>query len=196
MKTTENFEANNHAPRKSYSPDSARLDASTHETGRPHDALQPDDDAQESASRFGSKKGEQTPDTPRVSAGRRIAKPVRNSLILLLLILLTAAGLAGWRYVESYQSTDDAEIDGHIHEISSRIQGSVARVSVEDNQHVKKGQALSVMAVPIAPTTRTGSSATAHLEQGGLRCSAQPSHGARIGSDRLQLRAPFAPGPH
>jgi membrane fusion protein (multidrug efflux system) len=142
MKTTENFEANNHAPRKSYSPDSTRLDASTHETGRPHDALQPDDDAQESASRFGSKKGEQTPDTPRVSAGHRIAKPVRNSLILLLLILLTAAGFAGWRYVESYQSTDDAEIDGHIHEISSRIQGSVARVSVEDNQHVKKGQLL------------------------------------------------------
>jgi membrane fusion protein (multidrug efflux system) len=63
-------------------------------------------------------------------------------LVVVLLIGLIGAGLAGWRYVESYQSTDDAEIDGHIHAISSRIQGSVTRVWVEDNQHVKKGQIL------------------------------------------------------
>jgi membrane fusion protein (multidrug efflux system) len=142
MKTTEHFEANNHARRESYCPDSARLDASTPETGRPREALQRDDDAQESASQFGSEKGGQPTDTPRASAGHRIPRPVRILLILLLLPLLIGAGLAGWRYLESYQSTDDAEIDGHIHEISSRIQASVARVWVEDNQHVKKGQLL------------------------------------------------------
>jgi membrane fusion protein, multidrug efflux system len=142
VKTTEDFEANNHARRKSYSPDSARPDASTPETGCPRGTLERDDDAEESPLGRGLDKGGQPPDTPRVSAGHRIAKPVRILFALLLLPLLIGAGLAGWRYVESYQSTDDAEIDGHIHAISSRIQGSVARVWVEDNQHVKRGQLL------------------------------------------------------
>ena len=74
--------------------------------------------------------------------GRVVAKPLKTLSLLLSLIVLTGAGLAAWRYIESYQSTDDAEIDGHIHEISSRLQASVARVWVEDNQHVKKGQLL------------------------------------------------------
>jgi membrane fusion protein (multidrug efflux system) len=82
------------------------------------------------------------PGTLRVLIGRLLAKPLRSLLVVVLLIGLIGAGLAGWRYVESYQSTDDAEIDGHIHAISSRIQGSVTRVWVEDNQHVKKGQIL------------------------------------------------------
>ncbi len=82
---------------------------------------------------------DQPSDTPRASIGRLVAKPIRALLVVVLLMILTGAGLAGWRYVESYQSTDDAEIDGHIHAISSRIQASVARVWVEDNQHVKKG---------------------------------------------------------
>jgi membrane fusion protein (multidrug efflux system) len=118
MRTTENLETNHRSTLQRY------------------------DDAQESAARLDSEKGEQPRHTPRALIGRRVAKPVRTFLVLLLLILVTVAGLAGWRYVESYQSTDDAEIDGHIHEISSRIQGSVARVCVEDNQHVKKGQLL------------------------------------------------------
>jgi membrane fusion protein, multidrug efflux system len=142
MEPTENFEANNHARRESSCPDSARLDASTPETGRPREALQQDDDVQEAPSGRSLEKGGQPPDTPQASAGRRIPRPVRILLVLLLLPLLIGAGLAGWRYLESYQSTDDAEIDGDIHEISSRIQGSVARVWVEDNQPVNKGHLL------------------------------------------------------
>lgn len=142
METTENFKDNNYARRKSYSPDSAQIDASTPETGRLREALEGDDDAQESPSGLGHEKGGQPPDTPRASAEHRITKRVRTLLALRLLPLLIGAGLAGWRYVESYQSTDDAEIDGHIHAISSRIQGSVARVWVDDNQQVKKGQLL------------------------------------------------------
>jgi membrane fusion protein (multidrug efflux system) len=47
-----------------------------------------------------------------------------------------------WRYIQSYESTDDAEIDGHLDPISTRIDGTVVRVYVEDTYQVKKGQAL------------------------------------------------------
>lgn len=47
-----------------------------------------------------------------------------------------------WRYVHSYESTDDAQIDGHIDSISSRIDGTVIRVHAEDNQTVRAGQLL------------------------------------------------------
>jgi hypothetical protein len=102
MEPTENFEANNHARRESSCPDSARLDASTPETGRPREALQQDDDVQEAPSGRSLEKGGQPPDTPQASAGRRIPRPVRILLVLLLLPLLIGAGLAGWRYLESY----------------------------------------------------------------------------------------------
>src|ERR1700732_1829938 len=73
---------------------------------------------------------------------RIVASPLSFVLILLLAGGVTAAGFGLWRYLQSYQSTDDAQIDGHVHAISSRISGSVARVLVDDNQTVKKGQLL------------------------------------------------------
>ena len=40
------------------------------------------------------------------------------------------------------ESTDDAQVDGHIAPISSKIYGTVAEVLVNDNQQVKAGQVL------------------------------------------------------
>jgi membrane fusion protein (multidrug efflux system) len=42
----------------------------------------------------------------------------------------------------SHQQTDDAYVDGHTHQVSTRIAGTVTRVLVEDNQFVRKGQVL------------------------------------------------------
>ncbi|MGH7934033.1 MAG: efflux RND transporter periplasmic adaptor subunit [Candidatus Binataceae bacterium] len=47
-----------------------------------------------------------------------------------------------WNYLQSYESTDDAQIDGHIDPLSSRIDGTVIRVHVEDDERVKKGELL------------------------------------------------------
>src|SRR5665213_656557 len=77
------------------------------------------------------------------SFGRRIGEhPIR---VLVFLVLLVAAGFAGyrfWVYLDSYESTDDAEIDGDIYAITSRISGTVKAVYVQDNQQVKAGQLL------------------------------------------------------
>jgi membrane fusion protein, multidrug efflux system len=43
-------------------------------------------------------------------------------------------------YLYSYESTDDAEIDGHLNAIGSRVAGTVVRIYVEDNQTVAAGQ--------------------------------------------------------
>src|ERR1051326_3804247 len=72
----------------------------------------------------------------------------RNLIILLALIVLAVAGLFLWRYLGSYESTDDAQADVHLYPISARVSGYVIKVNVNDNQWVNKGDVL----VEIDPT--------------------------------------------
>jgi membrane fusion protein, multidrug efflux system len=65
--------------------------------------------------------------------------------VLLLVLLVLAVGAVSpfaWNYLQSYESTDDAQIDGHIDPLSSRINGTVVRVHAEDNDRVKAGELL------------------------------------------------------
>jgi membrane fusion protein (multidrug efflux system) len=70
----------------------------------------------------------------------------RHPVILIVAVvgvaLLCVAGLRFWNYLQSYESTDDAEIDGHLDPISTRIDGTVVHVYVENTSRVTKGQAL------------------------------------------------------
>src|SRR5579863_8332648 len=68
--------------------------------------------------------------------------PVRIILPIVLLVVLVIAGYYLWQYFASYESTDDAQIDGHLNAISARISGQVNEVLVEDQQVVKKGDVL------------------------------------------------------
>jgi membrane fusion protein (multidrug efflux system) len=75
-------------------------------------------------------------------------KPKRRRARLIALIVMLPLLVAGyflWRYFGSYESTDDAQIDGHIHAISARISGYVNQVLVEDQQIVKAGDALVII---------------------------------------------------
>jgi len=57
---------------------------------------------------------------------------------LVLLVLLISLFL----YYQNRESTDDAQVDGHITQISSKVYGRVGEVLVNDNQQVKAGQTL------------------------------------------------------
>src|SRR6266436_2405034 len=57
---------------------------------------------------------------------------------LVLLVLLISLFL----YYRNRESTDDAQVDGHITQISSKVYGRVGEVLVNDNQQVKAGQLL------------------------------------------------------
>jgi len=65
----------------------------------------------------------------------------RVALVVAVLVLLVA-GIFVYRYVTSYESTDDAQVDGHINSISARITGHVVRLNVQDNQYVPAGTVL------------------------------------------------------
>jgi membrane fusion protein, multidrug efflux system len=63
-------------------------------------------------------------------------------LLVLLVLVLGALSPFPWNYLQSYESTDDAQIDGHIDPLSSRINGTVVRVHAENNDRVKAGELL------------------------------------------------------
>src|SRR6202047_2410312 len=72
----------------------------------------------------------------------RTASPgFRIALVIAVLVLLVV-GLFIYRYVTSYESTDDAQVDGHVNSISARISGHVVKLNVQDNQFVPAGTVL------------------------------------------------------
>lgn len=66
----------------------------------------------------------------------------RIPALVVLLIVLGVGGYLVWKYLSSYESTDDAQIDGHVDAISARITGHVSEVLVEDASVVKAGDVL------------------------------------------------------
>ena len=100
------------------------------------------------------KEAEKTPPPPPRPEKKLEQKPGKSLLrrlgehpikLVIFLVILTVAGIAGyrfWNYLESYESTDDAQIDGDIYSVTSRIEGTIKAVYVEDNQQVKAGQLL------------------------------------------------------
>ena len=73
---------------------------------------------------------------------RRRSKRRRNVAILLVVLIVLVGGFFLWRYLGSYESTDDAQADVHLYPVSARISGYVVKVSVDDNQWVQKGTVL------------------------------------------------------
>lgn len=88
---------------------------------------------------------------PRTETPAQAASPApktgrkRRVFALIGLAVLAGAGWAGWEYwtVGRFMvSTDDAYVGADITLISSRVQGYVAEVPVEANQHVRAGEVL------------------------------------------------------
>lgn len=74
----------------------------------------------------------------RASFNSRLALPA----LLLVLVGLLVSSYVLWRYLSSYESTDDAQIDGHVIAVSARIHGQIAEARVQDEQIVKAGDVL------------------------------------------------------
>jgi membrane fusion protein, multidrug efflux system len=68
--------------------------------------------------------------------------PRAKWLVAAVVILLLIGGFIVWRYYAVRESTDDAQIDGHINPISARVTGTVVRVLHEDNEVVQAGTLL------------------------------------------------------
>jgi len=90
----------------------------TQRAARPRD---PDRESSESKSRFSS---------------------LKRPLLAVLLVALAVGVIWYWRYSVVRESTDDAQIDGHLHPVSARVSGAVIKVLVRDNQYVEAGTVL------------------------------------------------------
>ncbi len=81
---------------------------------------------------------------PKAGKGRSYLQEhpgVRIALILGVIVVIIA-GVFVWHYYSVRESTDDAQIDGHITPISSRVSGTVTALEFNDNQFVKAGDVL------------------------------------------------------
>ena len=92
----------------------------------------------------------------------------------ILLLALAAGAWFLWQYLSSYESTDDAQIDGHIYPVSARIGGTIKAVYIEENQHVKAGQLLAEID-PADYQTALDSAEAAVAETAGEAAAANPS---------------------
>jgi membrane fusion protein (multidrug efflux system) len=63
-------------------------------------------------------------------------------IFFVILGVVAIGGLLFWLHARQFETTDDAEVDAHLNAISSRIDGTIIRVYVEDNQTVKPGDPL------------------------------------------------------
>jgi len=63
-------------------------------------------------------------------------------IFFIVLAVLAIGGTLYWLHARQFETTDDAEVDAHLNAISSRVDGTVAKVYVEDNQVVKAGDSL------------------------------------------------------
>ena len=82
------------------------------------------------------------------SLSRKPKRPLAWGLAALVAIGGSVGGGQMWLHAMSVEETDDAYITGRIHRLSARVGGTVTRLEVDDNEHVKRGQAL----VQIDPT--------------------------------------------
>jgi membrane fusion protein, multidrug efflux system len=85
------------------------------------------------------------PPQPRRQGIFAVMKQNRRAILIgAAIIALVVAGLV-WFFLAAYESTDDAQVDGHLHPVSARISGTILRVNpeVEDSHFVKAGTVLA-----------------------------------------------------
>jgi membrane fusion protein (multidrug efflux system) len=81
-------------------------------------------------------------DEPDIALPARGRMAGRGRLLAVIgLIVVFAVAVYFWR-TSGRQTTDDAQIDGHITQVSGRVGGTVVKVHVKENQVVKAGEVL------------------------------------------------------
>jgi len=80
---------------------------------------------------------------PEGTANAAAAKKRRTPKLLAALVAVAAVGSGGWYLATAgTESTDDAQVEGRVMNVSARVTGQVIHVRVEDNQVVNPGDVL------------------------------------------------------
>jgi membrane fusion protein (multidrug efflux system) len=73
---------------------------------------------------------------------RTVNQKNRKAIVLVLAFIAAGAAIAYYLRVRSFESTDNAFIEGSVVQVSPRVPGQVINVYVTDNQRVRKGDLL------------------------------------------------------
>ncbi len=114
-----------------------------------------------------------------------LANPKVRRLLMIGAAVLIAIVVGLFLYYHNRETTDDAQVDGHITPIASKIYGRVGQVLVLDNQPVKAGQVL----VKIDPRDYQAS-----LEQAKAQLALAESDAQSAGVDVPRTRENVASG--
>jgi membrane fusion protein, multidrug efflux system len=76
-------------------------------------------------------------------APARRGKPFMKIFLVVLVLAIIAISIPLYRHFAAWESTDDAQIDGYVYPVSSRVVGYVTRVTMDDNQYVEAGTVLA-----------------------------------------------------
>lgn len=79
--------------------------------------------------------------TPNGASTKRPRPALKRLVLALGLAVIVIVGVIYWRST-AWESTDNAQIDGLVFPVSSRVSGHVMRVMVDDNQYVDAGTVL------------------------------------------------------
>ncbi|MGD0547972.1 MAG: HlyD family secretion protein [Terracidiphilus sp.] len=72
------------------------------------------------------------------------AQPSRRRGIIIVVLVILALVAAGLYWRSTYtEDTDDAQVNGHLLQVSARVAGQVAKVYVDENQVVKQGDVIA-----------------------------------------------------
>jgi len=83
-----------------------------------------------------------TEELPLEEAPKGVANPKIKRLLFGGGAALLVASVGLFFYYHNRETTDDAQVDGHITPVSSKVYGRVERVLIDDNQQVKAGQVM------------------------------------------------------
>src|ERR1700686_221846 len=79
-------------------------------------------------------------DRGRATLGHRLGQAFKRILFGIgLVLILAVGGLYFFAQTASYESTDDAFVDGHRTNVAPKIAGRIEKVFIDDNQLLKKG---------------------------------------------------------
>jgi membrane fusion protein (multidrug efflux system) len=86
-----------------------------------------------------------TPGQPEAAAETEIEQPKsrRRSIVVVVVGVVVLVAVALWWHSTFTEDTDDAQVNGHLIQVSARIGGQVLKVDVEENQVVKAGDVIA-----------------------------------------------------
>ncbi|MFY9528249.1 MAG: HlyD family secretion protein [Candidatus Acidiferrales bacterium] len=105
-------------------------------------AVQPDQETLETVPLARAKAQPEAAETSRDPREYLRSNTRARRLVIGAILILLVGGFLFWRYLRSYESTDDAQVDGHLMSVSARLSGYISTGNVTDNQYVTKGAVL------------------------------------------------------